>query len=171
MVTETLVYKKQTSLFKTILLAGFIAGTIDAIFAILATLIFGHTNPIKVFWFIASGVFGKASTANVLLTADASTQAMYAIAGLLLHYFIAYCFIVFFFLIYPKISFLQKNKIVTAVVYGIFAWLVMNYIVLPAVFAIWPTYNIRTPLGVLYLIIAIGGMGAVFAGKYYKSRE
>lgn len=170
MVKEAIIYKKQTSLAKTILIAGLIAGTIDAIFAILATIIFGHANPITVFWYIAKGVFGSAASSQVLLTADASTQAMYAIAGLLLHYFIAYCWVTLFVLAYQKLSFLRWNKIITAFIFGIFAWLVMNYGVLPVVFKMWPTYTFRMILGVLYLVIAIGLISAIFGNRYYRDK-
>lgn len=168
MVQPLYAVKKRPSLLKTILLAGLTAGTIDALFAIIDFSISAHANPVRISWFIASAVFGSASSSKALLEAGAGAQVFYALAGIFFHYFIAFCFVCFFFLIYPRLPFLQKNKFVTAIIYGCFAWLVMNYIVLPFFMGRFPSYSPKTILSVLYLIIAIGLTPVVFEERYRK---
>lgn len=72
--------------------------------------------------FVASGVFGKeAFTGGVLMS----------VCGLLFHFLIAFIFTTFFFFIYPRLKFLSFNVILTALLYGVFVWIIMNRIVLP----------------------------------------
>jgi len=163
MVQPLYAVKKRPALGKTILTAGLVAGTLDALFAIIDFSISAHANPVRIFWYIASAVFGPASSSKVLLEAGAGPQIFYAVAGIIFHYFIAFCFVSFFFLIYPRMPFLQKNKIVTAIIYGCFAWLVMGYITLPIFMGHFPTYSAKTVLSVFYLVVAIGGTCAVAA--------
>ncbi|HWB23836.1 MAG TPA: hypothetical protein VG738_00055 [Chitinophagaceae bacterium] len=169
---QTHAVKKQPSLFKTILLAGLIAGTSDALFAIADFTVSRHANPVIIFWYIASGAFGSASSPKVLITADISTQFIYAAAGVLLHYFIAYTFITVLFFLFPLFNKILANVLLIAVVYGIIVWLVMNYIVLPLAFAgQFPVYTVKTILSVSYLIVAIGLAGSLFAGRFYQAKN
>src|SRR5664279_2245551 len=109
-------------LFQKILLAGFVAGTLDALAAIINYYITTGKNPVIVFVFIASGILDKAAY---------SMPQSIAIVGLLLHFIIATIFSAFYFLVYPRVQFLRANKFVSAFLYGIFVWLVMNLVVVP----------------------------------------
>jgi hypothetical protein len=105
-----------------IIKAGFIAGTLDICAASIQYYIKTGKGPENVLKFIASGVFGKdAFSGGHLMSA----------CGLLLHYIIAFAFTVFFFFLYPRLKFLSVNLFLTALLYGIFTWLVMNRVVLP----------------------------------------
>src|ERR1700752_2827625 len=106
-----------------ILQAGLIAGTLDILSAFAYYYIkSGKTNFLVIFKFIASGIFGK----------DAGTGGTAMIlSGLILHYAIAFSFTIFFFWLYPKVSLMSKNRIVTGIVYGLFVWSVMNLVVVP----------------------------------------
>src|SRR5713226_7487438 len=109
----------KLSAFRKILVLGLITGTLDA----LAALIINYKiNPLLIFRFIASGVFGRA--------AFAGAEEM-VVAGILFHYLIAYLFTVAFYLLYPFCYSILKNKYIVAIVYGGSAWLVMNLIVVP----------------------------------------
>jgi len=172
MLQQPYVVTKQPWLGKAILLAGLVAGTIDALFAIASFVITSHANPVIIFWYIASAAIHSQPPISTLLTADIGTQILYAAPGVLLHYFIAYAFTVFLFIIYPALKKGLRNNIIIALVYGIFVWLVMNYAVLPLAFkGQMPAYTLKTILAVLYLVIAIGLVGAVFAGMYYKRKK
>ena len=169
MVQQPYAVTKKPSLLKAILFAGLLAGTLDALFAIADFTIARHANPAIIFWYIASGALKSEPAIKDMLTADAGTQTLYAVAGVLFHYFIAYMFVSLLFIIYPAIKKIFKSNVIVAVVYGIFVWVVMNYIVLPVAFTGYaPNYTWKTILSVLYLVIAIGFIGAVAAGKYYK---
>jgi hypothetical protein len=110
------------SLPKRILRAGALAGTLDISSAFLYYFIKTGRNPLNVLTYISSALLGSKAVAG-----DAEVMML----GLALHYFIAFSFTGFFFLIYPQLPFLRKNKWLTAAMYGLFAWCVMNLFVVP----------------------------------------
>ena len=113
----------EPTYFKTILLATLIAGTLDIAAAIVSFMLNGGKDPMTVFYYISSGVFGRE-------IAFGSGKWM-ALAGLLFHYLIAFLFSLFMFMIYPWIKSVLRNKILIGVLYGIFVWFVMNKMVVP----------------------------------------
>ena len=105
-----------------ILGAGLLVGTLDISAACVQYFIKTGKSPENVLKFVASGVFGKeAFTGGVLMS----------VCGLLFHFLVAFIFTTFFFFIYPRLKFLSFNVILTAILYGVFTWAVMNRIVLP----------------------------------------
>ncbi len=92
------------------------------------------------------------------------------IIGLLLHYLIAFSFIIFFFWIYPKIKNFNLDWRLWGVLYGLFVWTVMNLIVVPL--SNTPKFPLTlqgflTQAGIL--IICIGLPIAYFANKYFET--
>ncbi|MHA4808098.1 hypothetical protein ACX0G9_08320 [Flavitalea flava] len=154
--------EKNGSFIKIVLLAGLLAGTLDAISASISAIAQGINNPARVFIFVASVALGK----SVLLTGGSGI----AIVGLLIHFFIAYSFTLFFFLIYPKLPILAKNRVLTAVVYGLFVWIVMNLIVLPIAGRPFHFRAVNTPVNILILMFAIGLPVSFIAYRYFKKR-
>jgi hypothetical protein len=113
-------YSKSS--FKTIIQTGLLAGTLDGLAAALLYSIPTGKDPLNVYRFVASGVFGKeAFTGGVAM----------GLVGILFHYGIAMGWTVLFFLVYPRVAILSKNKIVTGIFYGVFVWVMMNMVVLP----------------------------------------
>jgi hypothetical protein len=144
-----------------ILKAGLIAGTMDILAAcILVYIRTGHTYATGILKFIASGVFGKAAL-------DGGSPMIFA--GLLFHYLIAGIFAAFFFWVYPKIQIASKNRLATAVVYGIFAWCVMNLVVVPlSHVASRPIKLSNALINIGILIICIGIPVSFIAHSYYR---
>jgi len=111
---------------------------------------------------IAAGVFGKTTVGS---------PTVMALIGLAFHYFIAFCFAIAYFVAYPHIPFLRKQKIISGLLYGIVVWAVMNLIVVPmsnayhAPFA-WPS-AIRAAA---ILMICIGLPISFITSRYYKSK-
>ena len=150
----------KRSLVKAILFAGLIAGTLDAAAATIKYYIDTGNGPVRIFVFIASGVFGK--------DAYASSKSI-AIFGLIFHYLIAIIFSGFYFLIYPQIKFLHTNKLFSAFLYGIFVWLIMNLIVVPLSNTPALTFHITGALiAAFILIICIGIPVCFMAASFYK---
>lgn len=108
---------------KTVLLTGLIAGTLDLASAFLVQFLKTGNFPTKLLHYIAGGALGLETSMK------GGTEMM--LLGLFFHYLIALSFTLFFFLIFPKISFLQQNKYLTAFLFGIFISLVMELAVLP----------------------------------------
>ena len=149
----------------TILTSGLIAGTLDILAAILIyAVILQKTTAVKILQSIASGVFKKGAYTG------GSQMALY---GLLLHYFIALAFALFYFIVYPYLPFLKKNTIISGFLYGIFVWLVMSFIVLPIAFPQLPEKHFDFPLilSMLILMFCIGLPIALLTRKYYASER
>jgi hypothetical protein len=130
----------QRSAPKTVITAGLLAGTLDAIAAMALTYFVHGRNPQGVFKYIASGAFGKEAF---------SGGWDMVLFGLIFHFLIAMAWALFFFLLYPKIQVLSRNTFATGMVYGIVIWVVMNLAVLPLS---------NVPPGSIGLSAAITGM-------------
>jgi hypothetical protein len=154
---NTAASKKPGFPIKWWLLAGLVAGTLDATAASLSYFIRTGNKPARVWKFVASGVFGKsASTGGNKMV----------IAGLCFHYLIAFLFATFFFLIYPHLKFPSKNIVVTGLLYGIFVWGVMAFIVVPMSNTVQLPFNLKSAIiGALILMFCVGLPIALFAKK------
>jgi uncharacterized membrane protein YagU involved in acid resistance len=51
--------------------------------------------------------------------------------GIILHYFIAFLIVAIFYLLSRAIPFMRKQTVIAGIVYGIAAYFVMNYAVIP----------------------------------------
>ena len=111
--------------FKIILRGGLVAGTLDAVDAVIAYGILGM-NPVQVLQYVASGLLGSASFAG-------STLAGLANAGLgaVLHYFIALVVAAIYYAGSRKIAALSGKPVLFGLLYGASVFLFMNYLVLP----------------------------------------
>lgn len=143
---------------KTIVLTGLLAGTLDALTAILVY----KATPLNMFRYIASAAFGPGAFAGGI------GMAMW---GLLFHYIIAFSWTVLFFLLYPQIRKVSGNKYLNGLFYGVVIWLVMNMLVLPI------TNVMRAPLalkpaaiGAAILIFAVGLPVSVLIHRYYARK-
>ncbi|MDB5013885.1 MAG: hypothetical protein JWQ25_2087 [Daejeonella sp.] len=143
---------------------GLIVGTLD----ILAAFIYfsiktGQKSPVNLLKFVASGFFGK----------DAFTGgSSMVMAGLLFHYFNAMAFTAFFFLLFPKIRFFAKNKILTGVLLGIFVFAVMNFLVVPlSNVPPQPVNLVNSLINGLILICCIGLPLSFMVSSYYNKTQ
>ena len=153
----------QSSALKTIIKAGIITGALDGLAAALMFSIPSGKDPMIVFRFIASGVFGKEAFAG---------GVPMALWGGLFHFIIATGWTVLFFLAYPRIALLSKNKIATAIFYGIFVWLMMNLVVVPlSNVTMVGTKEVSGIIkGVVVLILCIGLPNTWIISKYYQKQ-
>lgn len=145
------------SRIKAILLAGFVAGTLDILCAIF---FLANGDAAGVLRFIAKGALGNAAF-------EGGTEMI--VLGAVFHYIIAFCFTIGYFIAFPHITFLRKQKIISGLLYGVFVWAFMQYIVLPF------THNPPGPVAfntvwknVLILMFAIGLPVSFISSKYYS---
>ncbi|HLF32900.1 MAG TPA: hypothetical protein VI583_01605 [Cyclobacteriaceae bacterium] len=154
----------RTELFnspaKTILLAGFIAGTLDILCAII---FLAKGNVAGTFRFIARGALG-----------DAAYQGGFEmiLLGAVFHYTIATSFATGYFFVSPLIPVLKKYKIIAGLFYGLFVWTFMRYITLPL------SYNHPRPFAfenewkqMLILMLAVGLPISFITSMYQKSPD
>ncbi|MGC4021091.1 MAG: DUF1440 domain-containing protein [Cyclobacteriaceae bacterium] len=147
---------------KSILITGFIAGTLDILAAILIfSILLNKVKAIILLQGIASGVFGKSAFEGGM---------MMAILGLIFHYFIATSFSVIYFLVYPKLKITHVHPIILGTIYGILIWCVMNLLVLP-LSNVTPSSIKLIPAirGIAILILCVGVPISTMAHRYSKS--
>jgi len=154
----------NTKALKTILLAGFIAGVMDILTAIIVYSVVMHrTTDIQLLQGIGKAAFGKK------IFGEETDLALY---GLAVHFIIAFSFAIFYFLVFPYISFLRKQRILRGLLYGIFAWCVMNLAILP----LFHIANIPHKWdgilrGAVILMFCIGLPISLVVSNYYASKQ
>ncbi|MBZ4187525.1 DUF1440 domain-containing protein [Niabella beijingensis] len=152
--------KKKISI---IIKAGLLAGTLDILSAFLHYYVATGKDPLFILKYITSAVLGP--------EAFSGGTEMYA-AGLLLHYFVAFSFTVFFFWLYPQLKILQRNCLATAVFYGLFIWIIMNLIVVPlSRIGKFPANVSGMLINAAILIIAIGIPLSFIVSRYYRKND
>lgn len=147
---------------RTIILAGFVAGTLDILAAFTSFYLNTGKNPLIILRYIAGKLIGK--------DAAYAGGAEMLLLGLLMHYLIAFTFTIFFFWLYPRIKFLSKSVILTTFIFGIIAWVVMNLIMLPLFVhtPFHPAKWINPVRECLILVCMIGLPVTLFAKNYYS---
>lgn len=145
--------------WRTIILIGFLAGTLDAVAAIVVS----QASPAAVFRFIASGAFGAGQAF--------SGGSIMIFWGVIFHYFIAFSWTVLFFFMYPALPWIRKNKYISGLLYGIFVWIIMNRVVIPLSEIAQRPFNLKGALtGMSILMVAIGLPIAILTHRYYLRR-
>ena len=152
---------KTLSLPAAILIAGLIVGTFDAIAASVFSYGFSGSTPDKVFRYVASGVFGKEAFGGGMSVAA---------WGLFFHFIVATGWTALFYLLQPKISFLS-SKYIAGIAYGIFIWLMMNFVVVPLSNVPPATFHftVRTAVMIMIHMFIIGVPISYLANKYYAT--
>ncbi len=160
---HTIQQKEAPGKIAVITKAWLIAGTLDIFSACTYYTIRTGNSPIRVLKFVASGYFGNEAIAG---------SNFYAVAGLLFHYLIAFIFTVFFFLICPYLQKMVRSHLSTALLYGIFVWLVMNRVVLPLSNTPKGPFQWQQALiGALILVCMIGLPMTLVIGKYFSAKK
>lgn len=158
--TPSVKQHSTSPLLKTIGWVGLLAGSLDILAACLNAYIARGTSPVIVLKYIASGAFGKAA-----FTGGWEMPLL----GLLFHFIIAYSFTTLFFLLYPSIKLMSKSIVITAIVYGIFIFVVMTFGVLPLTKVPKITFQLeKVIISVLILIVAIGLPLSIFARRFFQ---
>jgi len=150
------------SFFRTVILTGLFVGATDLIAAYVTQFIKTGKFDDKMLYYIAGGGLG--------LEISMKGGFWIGLLGVFFHFFIAFAFTLFFFLIFPKLKFLWYNKYVVGLLYGLFvnkfmAWVVLPFTALPPNKA---GFNFKEFLvGGLVLGIVLGIPIAWSAFKYY----
>jgi hypothetical protein len=139
---------KDTEAYKTVLLAGVIAGLLDITAAVVTTIL-RERPPLRMLQSIASGLLGLNSYNGGLKTAA---------FGLLLHFIIATGWAAVFYAVSRKVVFLVRQPIISGLLYGIFVFCIMNLAVLPlSAFPHKVTFPLsNTIIGVTVIMFCVG---------------
>jgi hypothetical protein len=152
---------KNSGPFRAILTAGLVVGVLDisSAFVIWWQRGVGAQRGLQG---IAAGLVGANSYDGGLVTAG---------LGLALHFFVAFVVVTVFYLASRKIEFLTSHPVVSGVLYGIGAYMVMYWFVLPTVF---PTFRHRVWNELLAVAIHISLIGlpcALIVRRYSKQTQ
>ncbi|TDH28632.1 hypothetical protein EXU57_00715 [Segetibacter sp. 3557_3] len=141
--------------------AGLVVGTLDITAALLYYFVKTGNNPVLILKYIASALFGKAaySSGNKMI-----------VAGLALHFIIAFAFTLLFFLIYQAFNLLRRSILLTGIIYGLFIWVVMNLIVVPLSKIPAQPFNLENRIAnMIMLNVCIGLPLSYMAANYYHT--
>lgn len=153
----------RKSLFLHILFTGLVAGTLDIGAALLNYYVKTGNDPVNVLKFVASGLIGARGFGD---------DPAIPFIGLLVHYFIAFCWIIFFFLGYNLVWRKVPTVLLRAVFYGLLVYGLMNFVVVPLTPAPALTKTIASAsLEAMILVVCIGLPAAVGALLYSKPRK
>jgi hypothetical protein len=148
----------SSSTRQALLWAGLTAGLLDASAGVLVYYIWFGFNPFQVLQYIAEGAFGP----------DAMTGGFpMVLAGLGLHFFIAYVAAGVYLLVYARLQVLGQYAVVSGLLYGAAIWASMNLLVIP---------NSNIPpapfdpglaiVGIIWHMVLVGLPIALIAKKY-----
>ena len=153
---------RHKSKYIVLALGGIVVGTLDLVFATL----FWSTRgvpPIRILQSIAAGLLGSASF-------ERGTNS--ASLGVGLHYLIATMFIVIYYFLSQRLNILFKRPIACGLLYGIFLYVVMNFVVVPLSDA--ESVHVNDTAWVTSSILVhtmIGVICALFAGKVHALQK
>lgn len=158
---KTTQFSKPTAVL--IFRAGLLAGTLDILSAFLYYYVKSGKNPLNVLNYVSKVALGENRF---------SSSGVQQISGLLVHFAIAFGWTVLFFILYPRIKWLQANKFITAALYGSFVWTMMNVVILP----LWNNKAFEfkgeiTMVNWLILVVAIGMPLSFIAAWYHQQKK
>jgi hypothetical protein len=153
-------FERNTTFVQAVLLTTLLAGSLDALSAIIQFTANGNHQPARIFRYIASGIFGRQALSG------GTPMVVY---GVLFHYCFAFIFTLTFFLCYRHIPFLSARPVLAGIGYGLAVWLVMNLLVVPLSrigprpLRLWPSL-----IGAGIIVIAIGLPISLLARRWLR---
>ena len=108
--------------FDTILYGGLAVGILDGLFALIFYGLILGIKPMRIFQPVASGLIGKTSFEGGVPT---------LLLGILLHFVVASCIAAVYYAASLKFPVLINQAVVCGLIYGMIAYLGMNYVVIP----------------------------------------
>ena len=148
---------------KAVLVAWLLSGTLDIVAAFVQGYVMRGILPQTILRYVASGIFGS----------DAFTgSALMVLSGLVIHFFIAFCWAFLYFVMYPRADFLHKSPLISGIIYGAFVWIVMNRVIVPLTAIPAAPFNLTNALiGMGILMLMIGLPDAFLAQWYYGGKR
>jgi len=108
--------------FETIVYGGLAIGILDGLFAFVFYGLILGVKPLRIFQSVAVGVLGRSSY-------DGGVRTF--VFGLLLHFIVATCIAAVYYFAALKLPVLIRHAVAAGLIYGMIAYLGMNYLVIP----------------------------------------
>ena len=109
--------------FDTILYGGLVVGILDMLFAFTFYGLILGAPPLRIFQSVAAGLLGRAAAY------EGGVKTF--VLGILLHFVVASCIATVYYLASRALPVLIRHPIVSGLMYGMIAYLGMNYVVVP----------------------------------------
>jgi len=109
--------------FYTIVYGGLVVGIFDLLFAFTYYGLILGVPPLRIFQSVAAGLLGR--------TAAIEGGVRTFVLGILLHFVVATCIATVYYLGSLVFSFVIRHPVVSGLLYGMIAYLGMNYVVVP----------------------------------------
>ena len=109
--------------FDTIVYGGLVVGILDMLFAFTFYGLILGAPPLRIFQSVASGLLGR--------TAAYEGGVKTFVLGILLHFVVASCIATVYYLASRLLPVLIRHPVVSGLMYGMIAYLGMNYLVIP----------------------------------------
>jgi hypothetical protein len=113
---------KRPRAFDTILYGGLVVGILDGLFALIFYGLILGVKPIRIFQSVAAGLLGKAAYEGGIRT---------FLLGILLHFVVAACIAAVYYAASLRLPVLINQAVICGLIYGMIAYLGMNYVVVP----------------------------------------
>jgi uncharacterized membrane protein YagU involved in acid resistance len=107
---------------KTLALGGLVVGALDLLDAVVFFGLRSGVRPARIFQSIAAGLLGRAAFSGGSKT---------AVLGVFLHFLIAFLIVCTYYALSRYIPFMTAHVVVSGILFGIGAYFVMNYVVIP----------------------------------------
>ena len=114
---------QQPRAFDTILYGGLVVGILDMLFAFTFYGLILGAQPLRIFQSVAAGLLGR--------TAAYEGGIRTFMLGILLHFLVATCIATVYYLASRVLPVLIRHAVVSGLMYGMLAYLGMNYLVVP----------------------------------------
>jgi hypothetical protein len=146
------------SIFKPILVATLVCGTLDILLAVILTLMRGR-EPAAMLRSVASGPFPSAIDMG----------GAGSIVGLVVHYTLMAIMVAVFVVVARRTPTLLDKPLLWGLVYGLITYVVMNLIVVPLRFpAAWPPSALSIGTQLFAHIVLVGWPTAYIARRYLR---
>ncbi|MGH9908207.1 MAG: hypothetical protein ACRD8U_21775 [Pyrinomonadaceae bacterium] len=109
--------------FDTIVYGGLVVGILDGMFALIFYGLIMGAQPLRIFQSVAAGLLGRAAAF------EGGIRTF--LIGLLLHFVVASCIAAVYFIATLRLPVLIRYAVVSGLIYGMIAYLVMNQVVVP----------------------------------------
>ena len=109
--------------FDTILYGGLVVGILDLLFAFTFYGLVRGAPPLRIFQSVAAGLLGRPAAY------DGGVKTF--VFGILLHFVVATCIATVYFLASRVLPIMIRHPVASGLIYGMIAYLGMNYLVVP----------------------------------------
>ena len=109
--------------FDTILYGGLAVGILDGLFALIFYGLVMDAKPLRIFQSVAAGLLGRTAAY------EGGTKTF--LLGILLHFVVASCIAGVYYVASRVLPLLIRHAVISGLIYGPIAYLVMNYVVVP----------------------------------------